>query len=89
MSITKEQKQELIKSYAHGAADTGSVEVQCAILTAKINALTGHCKISKKDHQSHRGLLLWVNRRKRLLRYLQRCDLARYKALIAKLGIRG
>lgn len=89
MSITKEKKQELIQSYAQSNADTGSVEVQCAILTEKINNLTGHCKISKKDHQSHRGLLLWVNRRKRLLRYLQRCDLVRYQELIKKLGIRG
>jgi small subunit ribosomal protein S15 len=89
MSITKDKKQALIKEYAQGTADTGSVEVQCAILTEKIINLTEHCKKGKKDFQSHRGLLVWVNRRKRLLRYLQRTNIERYQALIKKLGIRG
>ncbi len=89
MSMTKERKQELINSYARAAADTGSVEVQCAVLTENINSLTAHCKINKKDHQSQRGLLVWVNRRKRLLRYLLRSDKLRYQELIKKLGIRG
>jgi small subunit ribosomal protein S15 len=88
MSITKEKKIELINNYALSATDTGSVEVQCAILTERINSLTGHFKINQKDFQSRRGLLVMVNKRRRLLEYLKRCDEARYKELVARLGLR-
>ncbi|MBZ0162508.1 MAG: 30S ribosomal protein S15 [Notoacmeibacter sp.] len=88
MSITADRKQELIKEYATAANDTGSPEVQVAILTERINNLTGHFKDHKKDNHSRRGLLKMVSQRRRLLDYLKGIEEERYKVLIAKLGIR-
>ncbi len=88
MSITAERKQELIKEHACKENDTGSVEVQCAILTSRITKLTEHFKVNAKDFHSRQGLLVMVGRRRRLIGYLKKIDLARYSALIAKLGIR-
>lgn len=88
MSITTEKKQQLIKKYARGSDDTGSPEVQVAILTERINKLTGHFKSHAKDNHSRRGLLMLVNKRRSLLDYLKRKDAARYSDLIAKLGLR-
>ena len=78
----------IIGEHARGAADTGSPEVQVALLTARIEQLTGHFKIHKQDHHRRRGLLQMVNRRRSLLDYLKRKDNDRYKALIEKLGLR-
>jgi small subunit ribosomal protein S15 len=86
--LTREQKAELAAKYGRGSNDTGSPEVQIAILTASINQLTEHLKIHKKDHHSRRGLLLQVGQRRRLLNYLQAKDLDRYRALISDLGLR-
>ena len=80
--------QKIIADNARGANDTGSPEVQVALLTGRIEQLTGHFKIHKKDHHSRRGLLQLVNRRRSLLDYLKSKDNERYKALIAKLGLR-
>jgi len=88
MSITAEKKTGLVKQFATGKNDTGSVEVQCAILTERINNLTEHFKTNKNDVHSRRGLLMIVSRRKRLLEYLKNKDFNRYSALIEKLGIR-
>ena len=88
MSITKERKDELMKSYQLKDSDTGSVEVQCAVLTERISNLTEHFRGNKKDFQSRRGLLFLVYRRKRLLSYLKRKDEKRYKDLVANLGLR-
>ena len=88
MSITAERKAELIKEYAINEGDTGSPEVQVAILTERINNLTGHFKDNKKDNHSRRGLLTMVSTRRSLLDYVKRKDEARYAALIARLGIR-
>ena len=88
MSITPERKQELIKEYARTEGDTGSPEVQVALLTQRINGLTEHFKVSKKDTNSRRGLQKIIGQRRRLLKYLQRNDLASYRTLIEKLGIR-
>ena len=88
MSITAARKQEVIKDNAKKSGDTGSTEVQVAILTERINNLTEHFKGNDKDHQSRRGLLILVGRRRRLLDYLKRTDSARYEALIEKLGLR-
>ncbi len=88
MSITKEEKAALIKEYGENAQDTGSSSVQVAILTTQIRSLTEHLKAFKKDHHSRRGLLKMVGQRRRLLRYIQKRDVASYKALIEKLGIR-
>ena len=88
MSITAEKKQELIKEYGTKDGDTGSPEVQCAILTHRINNLTEHFKSNKKDHHSRRGLLVLVGRRRHLLDYVKKSDAARYEALIKKLGLR-
>jgi small subunit ribosomal protein S15 len=88
MSITAERKTALIKDNARGASDTGSPEVQVAILTERINNLTEHFKAHVKDNHSRRGLLKMVSQRRTLLDYVKRKDEARYKALIAKLGIR-
>ena len=88
MALLKEQKQEIIGGNARGDADTGSPEVQIALLTQRISELTEHLKTHKHDHHSRRGLLRMVGRRKRLLAYLQRQDVERYRALIAKLGLR-
>ncbi len=88
MSITAEKKQELVKKYAQSEGDTGSPEVQVAILTDRIITLTEHFKEHKKDNHSRRGLLQMVNKRRSLLTYLQRKDDARYQALIKSLGLR-
>ena len=88
MSITAERKQELIKEHARNKGDTGSPEVQVAILTERITNLTEHFKSHAKDNHSRRGLLMLVNQRRSLLDYLKRKDEGRYSSLIAKLGIR-
>jgi small subunit ribosomal protein S15 len=88
MSITTERKQELIKEHGRGKDDTGSPEVQVAILTQRINTLTEHFKSHAKDNHSRRGLLMMVNKRRSLLDYLRREDQDRYTGLIAKLGLR-
>lgn len=88
MSITAEKKQALIKEHARGSDDTGSPEVQVAILTERINNLTQHFKSHAKDNHSRRGLLMLVNQRRSLLDYLRRKDESRYTGLIAKLGLR-
>ena len=88
MSMTAERKQALIKDFALKAGDTGSPEVQVAILSARINQLTDHLKIHKKDHHSRRGLLMMVGHRDRLLRYLRNKDVERYREITARLGIR-
>uniref|UniRef100_E6Q6J6 Ribosomal protein S15 (BS18) n=1 Tax=mine drainage metagenome TaxID=410659 RepID=E6Q6J6_9ZZZZ len=88
MPLTKEQKAEIAGKYGRGTTDTGSAEVQVAILTHSINQLTEHLKIHKKDHHSRRGLLLQVGQRRRLLSYLQRKDIEKYRQLIADLGLR-
>lgn len=86
--MKKEKKQEILTTYARGEADTGSADVQIALLTERINELTEHLKVHKKDEHSRRGLLIMVGKRKRLLRYLEGQDVIRYRELIAKLGIR-
>lgn len=86
--ITKEQKSQIIAEYGRGEGDTGSPEVQVAILTARINDLTDHFKANPKDHHSRRGLLKMVGQRRGLLAYLKKTDLEGYRTLIAKLGIR-
>lgn len=88
MAMTKERKQEIIKTYATKEGDTGSPEVQIAVLTERISQLTAHLQTHKKDKHSRHGLLQMVNRRRSLLTYLQRTNLESYRALIAKLGIR-
>ena len=88
MSITVEAKAKLIKEYATKEGDTGSPEVQVALLSARISSLTEHFKTHKQDHHSRRGLLKMVNQRRSLLDYLHRKDAERYKALIEKLGLR-
>jgi small subunit ribosomal protein S15 len=86
--LTKEQKTEIAGKYGRGTNDTGSADVQIAILTASINQLTEHLKVHKKDHHSRRGLLMQVGQRRRLLGYLQHKDIERYRKLIADLGLR-
>ncbi len=88
MSVTAERKQELINDNARGSGDTGSPEVQVAILTERIINLTEHFKTHAKDNHSRRGLLMLVNKRRSLLDYLKGKDQERYNALIAKLGLR-
>jgi small subunit ribosomal protein S15 len=88
MTLSKEAKQEIIGKHARGEADTGSAQVQIALLTARINELTEHLRTHAKDHYSRRGLLKLVGRRRRLLNYLQRKDLEGYRALIQELGLR-
>jgi small subunit ribosomal protein S15 len=88
MSITAERKNALVKEHALKAGDTGSPEVQVAILTERINNLTGHFKTHTKDNHSRRGLLKLVSQRRSLLDYVKRKDEARYRTLIEKLGIR-
>ena len=88
MAITKARKQELIDQFGAGSADTGRTEVQVALMTDRINELTGHLRTHRKDHHSRRGLLMLVGRRRRLLNYLQRADLERYRSLIRELGLR-
>lgn len=88
MSISPERKQELIETYGQNAKDTGSVEVQVAILSERIANLTEHFKIHKKDNHSRRGLLILVSQRRRLLDYLKARTPERYQNLIARLGLR-
>jgi small subunit ribosomal protein S15 len=88
MSITPERKAEVIKSYGTKAGDTGSPEVQVAVLSERINNLTEHLKGHVKDNHSRRGLLKLVSQRRELLKYLSRADEARYRSLIERLGIR-
>ena len=88
MSITQERKQELIKEFATKEGDTGSPEVQIAVLTYRINDLNEHLKVHKKDHHSRRGLLKMVGQRRNMLHYLKEKDLERYRTLIARLGLR-
>ncbi len=88
MSITPERKAELIKEFQSKDGDTGSPEVQVAILTERISNLTAHFQSHAKDHHSRRGLLLMVGQRRRLLDYVKRKDEARYRSLIERLGIR-
>lgn len=89
MALTQERKQEILSANQTHETDTGSSEVQIAMLTERINKLSEHLKINKKDHSSRRGLLQMIGRRKRLLNFLQSQDTQRYQALIARLGIRG
>ena len=86
--IAKEKKTEIIKNFARKEGDTGSPEVQIAILTARIAELTEHLKANPKDHHSRRGLLMMVGQRRGLLNYLRESDLEAYRALIEKLGLR-
>ncbi|MCZ8172745.1 MAG: 30S ribosomal protein S15 [Novosphingobium sp.] len=88
MSVTAEKKAEIIQDNARAKGDTGSPEVQVAILTSRINTLQGHFKDHHKDNHSRRGLLMMVNKRRSLLDYLKKKDVDRYNALIAKLGLR-
>jgi small subunit ribosomal protein S15 len=88
MSVTAEKKAEIISDNARAKGDTGSPEVQVAILTSRINTLQGHFKDHHKDNHSRRGLLMMVNKRRSLLDYLKKKDVDRYNALIAKLGLR-
>jgi len=88
MTIPDETKQKVIGEYRTHEADTGSPEVQVAILTERIRHLTEHLKLHRKDHASRRGLLMMVGKRSRLLKYLQQKDWGRYQALIGRLGIR-
>jgi small subunit ribosomal protein S15 len=88
MAVTTERKAELVTQFRQHAEDTGSPEVQIALLTERINALTEHLREHKKDHHSRRGLLMLVGRRRRFLNYLQRNDLEGYRALIRELGLR-
>ena len=86
--MTQAEKQAIIKEYAVHEGDTGSAEVQIAVLTRRINELTEHLKVHKKDHHSRRGLLKMVGQRRNLLNYLREKDLQRYRDLIARLGLR-
>ena len=86
--MLKEEKNAIIKEYDQHEGDTGSPEVQIALLTKRINDLTEHLKTHKKDHHSRRGLLKMVGQRRNLLNYLTKVDIERYRAIIAKLGIR-
>ena len=86
--ISKEKKQAIIKEYGRSEGDTGSPEVQVAILTARIQELTEHLKENPKDHHSRRGLLKMVGQRRGMLAYLKKTDIERYRTLIAKLGLR-
>ena len=86
--MLKEEKQQIIKEYAVHEGDTGSSEVQIAVLTRRINELTEHLKKNSNDHHSRRGLLKMVGHRRNLLAYLQKKDIERYRAIVAKLGLR-
>lgn len=88
MSLTADKKNELIGRFQRTDGDTGSVEVQVALLTERINELTEHLRTHTKDHHSRRGLLMLVGKRRRLLRYLERTDLDRYRQVVADLGLR-
>ena len=86
--MLKERKQEIISTYRMSETDTGSPEVQIALLTERINHLNEHLKVNKKDHYSRRGLLKMVGKRRSLLNYLERTDIERYRAIVEKLGMR-
>lgn len=88
MTVTQERKRELVEKFGENSGDTGKAEVQIALLTERINDLTQHLRTHRKDHHSRRGLLMLVGRRRRLLGYLQRADLERYRGLIRDLGLR-
>jgi len=88
MPLTKDKKTELVGKYGRSGEDTGSAEVQVAMLTERINELTEHLRGHSKDHHSRRGLLKMVGRRRRLLRYLEKNDLERYRSLVTELGLR-
>jgi len=88
MTLTAEAKRDIVTRFGRGDTDTGSTEVQVALLTARINELTEHLRTHRKDHHSRRGLLMLVGKRRRLLRYLQRADIDRYRSLIGELGLR-
>src|SRR3954452_12987844 len=88
MPLTKDRKQELIGKYGRSGEDTGSAEVQVALLTERINELTEHLRTHSKDHHSRRGLLKMVGKRRRVLRYLESSDLERYRSLSSALGLR-
>jgi small subunit ribosomal protein S15 len=88
MTLTAEAKREIVERHGRADGDTGSTEVQVALLTARINDLTQHLREHSKDHHSRRGLLMLVGKRRRLLQYLQRRDIDRYRALIQELGLR-
>lgn len=89
MTLTKEKKAELIGKFGRSDGDTGSTEVQVALLTERINHLTEHLRAHRKDHHSRRGLLMLVGQRRRLLAYLEGSDLGRYRELVSELGLRG
>ncbi|MDP4134164.1 MAG: 30S ribosomal protein S15 [Bacillota bacterium] len=86
--MLKEKKQEIIATYRQSESDTGSPEVQIALLTERINHLNEHLKVNKKDHHSRRGLLKMVGNRRNLLNYLEKVDVERYRAIVEKLGMR-
>ena len=86
--VTKEMKQEIIEKYGKTPGDTGSPEVQVALLTARISDLTEHLKVHKKDHHSRRGMLKMVGQRRGLLDYLKKTDIERYRTIVEKLGLR-
>ena len=88
MTLTKTQKSEIVTEHRRSDADTGSTEVQIAVLSKRISDLTEHLKLHKRDHASRRGLLMLVGRRRRLLEYLRREDIDRYRGIVAKLGLR-
>jgi small subunit ribosomal protein S15 len=88
MTITNDEKQQIILEHARSTGDTGSAEVQVAVLTRRIQELTDHLKLHTQDHHSRRGLLMMVGRRRRLLEYLRRKDVQRYRDIVAKLGLR-
>ncbi|MGI8631171.1 MAG: 30S ribosomal protein S15 [Solirubrobacterales bacterium] len=88
MPLTSDQKTDVIAKYGRSDTDTGSPEVQAGLLTQRINELTEHLRSHKKDHHSRRGLLMLVGKRRRLLRYLQRRDVERYRKLVDELGLR-
>lgn len=89
MAITAERKKELVKEHGREDGDTGSPEVQVALLTEHIRNLTEHLKVHRKDYTSRRGLLMMVGQRRRLLRYLRRKDASRYQSIVQGLGLRG
>ena len=88
MTLSKDRKNTVIEKFGRGNGDTGSADVQIALLTESINELTEHLKTHKKDHASRRGLLVKVGKRRRLLRYLESADLERYRQIVDKLGLR-
>lgn len=88
MSLTTQETQDIVKKYATQTNDTGSPQVQVALLTARVNKLTEHFKVHTKDHHGRRGLLMMVGQRRRLLRYLERKDVAAYKKVVEQLGLR-